>query len=290
MQNTVAYQLFSSLSANEVLRFEKFLDSPYFNQRQDVRDLLACFRHSPAPADKKAVFAQLFPDRPFNNLQLNYTLNFLAERLEQFLACEELLSDPFQQQLLRCRAFRKRGLARHFERNAQALARARTQVPLRNAEYWLQTYQLESEIFAQQMLGSRKAPDNLSRLIYAFNQFVALESLRWASTAHALSAVSQGATQELPFTETAILYAESCAEPATMLLRESLEVLRNPAAETAFQHLQTLIGAHAPLSRAPSSHDAVPPHAVHRRTPRHVDAGPATAPDRADTCSKGPPS
>ena len=247
MQNTVAYQLFQSLSANEVLRFEKFLNSPYFNQRQDVRDLLGNFRHAAELPDKKALFAQLYPDQAFNNLQLNYVLGFFAERLEQFLACEELQSDHFQQQLLRCRAFRKRGLSRHFERNAQTLARARGQAPLRNAEYWLQTYQLESEVFAQQMPGSRIAPDNLPRLIYAFNQFVALESLRWASTAHALSAVSKGAAQELPFTDTAISYAESSQEPATMLLRESLEVLRNPAAETAFQRLKTLISTHAPL-------------------------------------------
>ena len=257
MQNTVAVQLYQSLSANEILRFEKFLDSPYFNQRQDVRALLSLLKNNTTIPDKKAAFAALYPKQPFNNLQLNYALNFFAERLEQFLACEELLADKFQHQLLRCHSFRKRGLAQHFTRNAQALLRTRAQNPRRNADYWLQTYQLESEIFAQQMPGSRKAPDNLPRLIYAFNQFVALESLRWASTAHALSAVSKGAAQELPFTDTAISYAESSQEPATMLLRESLEVLQNPAAETSFQRLKKLIGEHAPLFSPTEARDVL---------------------------------
>ncbi len=41
MKDTLALHLFQSLSAKEVLRFGKFLQSPYFNHRTDVQAVIA---------------------------------------------------------------------------------------------------------------------------------------------------------------------------------------------------------------------------------------------------------
>ena len=157
---------------------------------------------------KKAVFEHVFPGEPYDNLRLNYVLNFLSERLEQFLACEEMLLDPFQQHFLRCSSFRKRGLSKHFEKNSIALAQQHAAAPLRNAQHWLQSYQLECETFAHQMMSSRNAPGNLGKVTNALAQYITLESLRWASTAHALSAISREDVHPVPYAQGAFDFAE----------------------------------------------------------------------------------
>lgn len=259
MISTISVQVFQSLSAKEVIKFDKFLASPYFNHRADVQRLLQILVEALpdglASLSKKSVFEKLFPGEQFDNLRLNYVLNFFSERLEQFLACEEMLADPFDRHFLRCRAFRKRGLARHFEKNAKELAEKHTSSPLRNAQHWLQTYQLESEIFAHQMMGSRTTPGNLEKLTHALDQFITLESLRWASTAHALSAVSKEEPRPLPYTEVALLVTETSGEPAAVMLKSSFDVLRNPHDVAAFERLKALMREHSTLFLPPEARD-----------------------------------
>jgi hypothetical protein len=251
MRSTVSVQIFQSLSPKDLLKFEKFLASPYFNHREDVRVVFRLLmEQAPEGLDKLSkmtVFERVFPGEPFDNLRLNYVLNFFSERLEQFLACEEMHQDPFERQFLRCRAFRKRGLSRHFEKNAKELATKQEASTLRNAQHWLQTYQLEREIFAQQMMSSRNAPDNLAKVTNALAQFITLESLQWASTAHALSAISTEDTHVMPYTEAALEFTESSGEPAAVILKKSFEVLHNPNDEAAFLRLKALIREHSTL-------------------------------------------
>ncbi len=245
MRSTLAIQLYTTLLPGEVVRFEKFLDSPYFNHRQDVRDLHAYLRtkthHDIQSLSKQTVFAAVFPQKTYNNLQMNHLLNFFSERLEQFLAHEEMLNDDFQHRLLRCRAFRKRGLTHHFTRNAAALHRQHQTSARRNAAYWLQNYLLECEIFDQHLKGSREMPENLGRLLHAFHHFITLEGLRWASTVQAFGAISQRESPPMVFTDTAWVFATQSDDPTLQLFREGLEVLRNPEAETAFAHLTELL-------------------------------------------------
>lgn len=262
MKTTLAVQVFQTLSQKEVLKFEKFLNSPYFNHREDVRILFRILANSPPgeleQMEKQTVFEALFPGKPFDNLQLNYVLNFFSERAEQFLACEELFSDPFQHQFLRCRAFRKRGLTRHFEQNTRDLARAHQALPLRNARFWLEEYQLQDEIFAQQILLRRVAPDNLFDVTTALTQFVTLENLRWTSTAQALSSLTSGKAHPVPFGEAALRLADSIPDsdnPAVAILRESYKVLHDPENESAFSLLKNLIRDNAGLFSRTESRD-----------------------------------
>ncbi len=114
MRDTLACKLFLVLKPKEIIRFGKFLRSPYFNRRQDVIKLFDIFsqesKNEFVEMTREKVWKALFSGQCYDRVQLNYLLNFFSERLEQFFACEELLSDRFQNRLLRCRAFRKRGV------------------------------------------------------------------------------------------------------------------------------------------------------------------------------------
>lgn len=255
MKDTLALHLFQSLSAKEVLRFGKFLQSPYFNHRTDVQALFrvlaqnVAFGTSAAP-EKKAVFAIVYPEKSWDRLQFNYLAGFFVELLEQFMACEDLLSDRLQNRLFRCRAFRKRGLSRHFEKNAAELQRQHHVAPHRNAGFWLFEYQLQNEIFSHQVLQSGGKQTNLAAVTEGLTNFYLLEHLKWAGATRSLQSYSRQALPPLPLSEAVLATVEAVDEhknPALSLMHAGLTALREPENEENFSRLKTLLRTHRDL-------------------------------------------
>lgn len=254
MRDTLAFSLFSVLNERERLHFGKFLKSPYFNKRPDVFKLYHFFTHESKNEFKKLThenaWAALYPDRPYDRAQMNYALHFFCERAEQFLACEELLADTFQSQLLRCRAFRRRGLLAHFDTNARKLARDHAASPFRNAGWWLFEYQLQNEIFARQALQRRGGGANLAQTTSALVNFFLLENMRWSATAAAQASLSRSVQSPVPFGEEALRVAGQTPpadNPALALVYAGLQALTHPDDESHFVRLKTLLHQHVAL-------------------------------------------
>ncbi len=254
MRDTLAFSLFSVLNERERLHFGKFLKSPYFNKRPDVFKLYHFFTQESKNEFKKLThenaWAALYPDRPYDRVQMNYALHFFCERAEQFLACEELLADTFQNQLLRCRAFRRRGLLAHFDTNARKLVRDHTASPLRNAGWWLFEYQLQNEIFARQALQRRGGGNNLTQITTALANFFLLENMRWSATAAAQASLSRTIQPMVPLSTEALSVASqtpTAENPALALVYAGLQALALPDDESHFVRLKTLLRQHVAL-------------------------------------------
>ena len=255
MTNTLAWHLFQSLSARDVLRFGKFLESPYFNHRTDVQAMYQLLSRHLASSSvqgpvKEQVFAAVYPDKPWDRLQFNYLCGFMVELLEQFLACEELLSDRIQNRLFRCRAFRKRGLNRHFEKNAAQLERDHHAMPHRNAGFWLLEYQLQNEVFSHQVLQSGGRQTNLPAVTESLTNFYLLEHLKWAGATRSLQSYSRQALPPLPLAEGVLSTAGAVPEnenPALALMHAGHTALCEPENEENFRRLKTLLRTHRTL-------------------------------------------
>lgn len=262
MRDSLAFSLFSVLNEKEIAAFGKFLKSPYFNKRLDVFKLLHFFIHESKNEFKNMThenaWLALYPDRPYDRVQMNHLLHFFCERLEQFLACEELLADRFQNQLLRCRAFRRRGLLNHFDTNARRLARDHAATIHRNAGYWLFEYQLHNEIFARQALQRRGGGANLSQTTAALANFFLLENMRWSATAAAQASLGRSALQPVPLSEAVLKIAGQTppeANPALALVYAGVQALTNPDDESHFNHLKTLLRHHVALFPSAEARD-----------------------------------
>lgn len=254
MRETLACTLFSALNTVEITRFSKFLRSPYYNKRQDVIRFFD-FISNKSKKDIAALTAEnawnsLFPDKKFDKKQFNYTLNFFSERLEQFLAVEELQSDPLQNKLLRCRAFRKRGLLAHFDTNTRKLERLHANIPYRNAGWWLFEYQLQNEIFARQAMYRRGGGTNMAGTTAALANFFLLENMRWTATARSLASLSRSPLPPVPLSDTALQVAASTTQtenPALALVYAGAEALANPDSEAPFQQFKVALRDHVAL-------------------------------------------
>ncbi len=251
MKSTLVVQLFEALDEKERIRLGKFLRSPYFNRRTDVLALYEWLKAAPLPfpetVDRALVWKQIYPAQPFRREQFNYLMNFLAERIEQFLATEEMQADRFQHRLLRCRAFRQRGLIAHFDTNARELERDHAASPLRNAGWWLFEYQLQNEMFARMTMQRRSGPTNLGAATEALANFFLLENMRWSATARSFESLAREAQPPVPLAPEALDAAAGSEHPALALTHAALCAQTNPDDETQYQRLKSLLRAHVSL-------------------------------------------
>ena len=260
MVNTFLLQIFQSLQPAEQLSARKFLQSPFFNNRSDVLALFELLvqaqrRGKLAELNKEALFEQLFPGQPYHNLTLNHLFAYLSERLEQFLAQLEMQRDGLTERLYRVRAFRRRGLAQLFERDAQILEKEHLASPKRHAGWYFFQYQLQQEVFSQRIVQQRSGDTNLQGTVDALGQFFILENLRWACTAHSLKALG-GNSYQLPLIEAVQAAAASMAEqPAITLLAHSLRALQDPEDEAAFRNITRLLQEYPDLFPHAESRD-----------------------------------
>lgn len=254
MRDSLAVILFEALDSQEVLRLGKFLRSPYFNRRKDVIKMHQIFaqesKNGFAQMTRENLWDRLFPGEPFDRKQLNYRLNFFSERVEQFLAVEEMQNDPAQHQLLRCRAFRRRGLLAHFDTNARQLARAHEAAPFRNAGWWLFAYQLQNEIFSRQVMHRRGIDASIAETTTALANFFLLENMRWSATAHSLASLSRSVPPAVPLAGEVLRIASETSEeqnPALALMFAGRQAQAEPDAEAHFLRLKTGLREHVGL-------------------------------------------
>lgn len=262
MQHTLAARLFQVLSEKEQIRFKKFLQSPYFNQRTDVQQLFDLLRKAGKSNDflgtKEDYYKKIYPGEAYDNLRFNLLLNWFSERVEQFLSVEEMRNDPLQDQLLRCCAFRKRGLGRHFEDNARHLARDIKASPRRDADFWLLEYRLQKEIFAHWIMARHSGQANLPQVTEALSNFFLLENIKWSGTAQSLQTLAGEPQPPAPLaTESLALAAATppASNPALALMYAGFRALQEPENETCFQQLKELLAAHVHLFRQAESRD-----------------------------------
>jgi hypothetical protein len=200
--------------------------------------------------EREQVFAVVYPQKSWNRLQFNYLAGFFVELLKQFMACEELLSEPLQNRLFRCRAFRKRGLGRHFEKNAAELVRDHHATPHRHAGFWLLEYQLQNEIFGHELLKSGGRQTNLPTVTESLTNFYLLEHLKWAGATRSLQSFSRQTLPPMPLSEGVLKTAEAVPEnenPALCLMSAGLTALCEPENEENFGRLKSLLRTHRHL-------------------------------------------
>lgn len=134
MENSSLYQLIQSFSPIEKKDARRFLESPYFNLRQD---LIVLYDHlcSDNTPDKTRVWASVCPNKPYDDTQLRLLMSYLYRLLESFLLVEAVREKGGEHKLKLAVVYRNRGLMGQYERNMRAFEREMERQTLRNAQY-----------------------------------------------------------------------------------------------------------------------------------------------------------
>lgn len=136
------------------------VQSPFYNQREDVRRLFALIdqelgRLKMDNLERRKVFSAVFPGEEFQEQQLRYTQSFLLKIVKTYLAQTEYVEESIQQQLYLSRALQKRGLDKYAERELRQANELLEKEKWRNSQYHYQRYQLAQEELSYSLLQKR---------------------------------------------------------------------------------------------------------------------------------------
>lgn len=196
MKNTQLALLLSTLSSKEVIALKKWINSPFFNQRTDVIQLLDFYlkhykKHQEAPAKTKA-FSHLFPNESYNDHKIRMVISFLNKQTEQFLIYQkqqELLTDK----LTLLEIYRERKMKKAYQKVTKGIEKKLAQTPLRNANYYRLKYRFHLEqIHTEESINRFQLKKNIQAILDTLDISILIEKIRESISALAHEKMADG--------------------------------------------------------------------------------------------------
>ncbi|MBK8968213.1 MAG: hypothetical protein IPM36_16415 [Lewinellaceae bacterium] len=185
MENSRLAQLLQRLSPVERRKFERFLQSPYFNTRSDVLQLFNAIRASlesnAALPERDAVFQAAFPEQSFSAGEQHLLMTYLARLFEQFIRIEQIKFSPELEDWLGVKAMQRLGLENESARAIKKAIQRLESGQLRSVGYHEQAYRLLYEHVRQRRSQPEKSASHLQQLSQRLNTTLAVMCLRQAS-------------------------------------------------------------------------------------------------------------
>jgi hypothetical protein len=146
MEKSRLLRLLRTLSAAEMRDLKKFVRNPLFNRRSEVPALLDLLEKSlktdRAIPDKERAFREVFGKAEHNDHRVRLAMSFLYQLTGQFLAVQSFLHDQPRYRRHLATIFRQRNLHEPFTKTWEEAAAAQQALPLRNADFFEENYQL----------------------------------------------------------------------------------------------------------------------------------------------------
>lgn len=174
MKNSQLYLIISQLGTIEHRSLRQFVRSPYHNRRPELIifcDLLikSAQTKDQIPNKREYYFGRIFPDQPYEDKKMRYTISFLNKVIKKFLAIEQLKEDQISEQRLVAKAFRKKGLSNIYEKEIQNCLSLLEKKSFRNAQYYLDSYLIGYEDY-EAFYKSKKSTGKIGKILPKINQ------------------------------------------------------------------------------------------------------------------------
>ena len=212
MNNSTLIQLFKSLDKADRRQLRKVVNSPYFNQREDV---IALFEYIDKHIDggapklmKEKVFATIYNKQKFEVDRFYHTMSILNQIILKYLAINELEKHPPQYNRLLNQSLQQRGAEKIYEKTLTDAKSYLEEQPLRNAHFHFENSMLRLDEFEAEQRLHRDANFELQEIANNLHFFCISEVLRLACAllSHQLIAKKE---YEQPLLDSALIVAES---------------------------------------------------------------------------------
>lgn len=194
MQETPLVQTFSALTQHDRRELEKFVNSPAFNQREDVRRLFQYLRENVPVAGntgdvkshltKTSAYEQVFTasegrrSAGYDDALMRHAMSFLYKLIKRYLAYTAWAENELAVGIHLCQALRRRGLDKIYLKEFKALEAQFDSSAKQSADYFFQQYQLRLEYWEVFQRTERGGKTNLKEVGDAFGAYVAVNVLR----------------------------------------------------------------------------------------------------------------
>lgn len=250
MQNTRLWEAFSSFAKSELRAFDKFVRSPFFNQKIQLVGLFdylrQCIENGSAPQSDIA-WSAAYPGLTYDDQKLRLANSDLLKLLEHYWMYQEKFADMERNKIRLAGAYRKRNLPKHAEVSLREARQSRETRPFRHAEYFDDLYRIELEQFQSASAAKRYEAFNLQEISDLMDKTYIARKLR-----HVCFALSHQAVTRAPYLfgllEAVFAHVETeglLEIPAIALYYHGCHFLADPTAEMHFSQFRQILSAHA---------------------------------------------
>lgn len=246
MYNNKLIKLLKTLNRKEMTRFRAFVDSPYFNKHEKVRELVKHLEQLyPSFVAEKCDRKVLSVAIGETEMSLAVLFTYTKRLLYEFLIVEQRSKEGNRQQLALLQQLRQREQYAIYEKKLQQLSTTINQTQRQDIEYHFDTYQLtkEENCYYEQRR-EYKNDHSLTRKQLAFNHFFIAEKLK-----DACELLSRQSTLNVDFSDrlfTIILaelkdnWATYEAVPSIVIYHQIYQLLKQQTFEAYNASLQSL--------------------------------------------------
>ena len=242
MEKSDLFHLIHSFQPVERREVLKFLQSPFFNKRQDVIALFELISGA-ASLSKEQCWAVLFGNAPYEDHKIRLVMSYLHKLLEHYLSIKEVCSDKGQLQMLLITAYRKKRMTAAAQKNRRILEKGLEEHTLRNQTYYETRYRSQWE--AHQLNSATNPTDisQLSDISFSVDVIYLIQKLRILclhaahQSVYNAPVVIDNADGVLELSVQPRFYAV----PAVAVFRSCYLMLTSPEEEAHFQVLKKLL-------------------------------------------------
>lgn len=184
MYKSKLIQLFLSFSKEDLFQLKKWLALNTKQLHPDAIKLLNYLlkkqRITKTVVNQERLFKQLYPKQKINIARLRHVFSFSVQSLELFIKQKELFSDKQLTKKTLAKNYRTYGLKKYAQQNLNQAKTILLEQENRNAQYYLNVYELELEQFEISLTNTRPSSTNLQEIISGFSTFFVINLLRYA--------------------------------------------------------------------------------------------------------------
>ncbi len=183
MRGSTLYSVLIKMSNKELIRFEKFLDSPYFNTKSESKELLTIYLNEQKKKGlgnlkKEHVFKLVFGSTSYNDSKLRLLYSHTYKMLKHFLIIDQIDLDHRKSNLLLADSYTRLGKTNLFQKTIEKTKEGLVQIPHRDMDYYLDNYQLERKDYENFTSKNRTTDNKLKKQLLNIDVFYFIVKLR----------------------------------------------------------------------------------------------------------------
>lgn len=180
-------RLLLSFSKPQMLRFRKYLISPFFNENEHLVCLFDLIEHSfnrpkqgVKELKKELVWKELFGSAPYKDARMRRLCSDLTQEAIQFLSYLEFKGNPVDEQIYALKALNQLQLSKHFIGVLRQARGIQQKIGYENSAYHYARFKIEDQSQIHLDIKATKGynPDNIGRGDYHLDCFYLINKLR----------------------------------------------------------------------------------------------------------------
>jgi hypothetical protein len=194
MQDSRLFKTLQTIDKEEFKAFGKFVQSPFFNLRNDVTLLWEClypYLQKPAKLPSRVqIFEKIYGSKDaFDDHRLRMCMSFLVKTTEAYFAWKNFQKNPIRNKIHLAAEYRNRGLEQYFDKTQEESIQLLENNPHRNAEHLEDLYLLKLESFKAAAAQKRTEALPFQEVYDTFEHSFLAQKLRQACVALSHQAV-----------------------------------------------------------------------------------------------------